>query len=166
MLKKLRIQNFKVWEDTGEIAMAPITLFFGTNSSGKSSIGQFLMMLKQTVESRSHRETVFYSGDKNSAVQLGSYEEMVFQHDLNKMIEFEYQWLPYAPIGLTESIPPHKKFLGNALAFQAEVGARHLRRLRRLTTWVNLFKYELIKDGKIQLSLGLKLKKNEVGLRD
>ena len=89
MLKKLRIQNFKVWEDTGEIAMAPITLFFGTNSSGKSSIGQFLMMLKQTVESRSHRETVFYSGDKNSAVQLGSYEEMVFQHDLNKMIEFE-----------------------------------------------------------------------------
>ena len=168
MLKKLRIQNFKVWEDTGEIAMAPITLFFGANSSGKSSIGQFLMMLKQTVESRSHRETVFYSGDRNSAVQLGSYEEMVFQHDLTKMIEFEYQWLPYVPIGLTESIPPHKKFLGNALAFQAEVGARHLRHLRRLrhlrhlrhlTTWVNLFKYELIKDRKNQLSLGLKLKK-------
>ena len=57
MLKKLRIQNFKVWEDTGEIDLAPITLFFGANSSGKSSIGQFLMMLKQTVESRG--ETCF-----------------------------------------------------------------------------------------------------------
>jgi predicted ATPase len=26
--------------------MAPITLFFGANSSGKSSIGQLLMMLE------------------------------------------------------------------------------------------------------------------------
>ena len=51
MFKHLRIQNFKGWEDTGLIRMAPITLFFGANSSGKSSIGQFLMMLKQTVES-------------------------------------------------------------------------------------------------------------------
>lgn len=51
MLRQLRIQNFKGWKDTGTIQMAPITLFFGVNSSGKSSIGQFLMMLKQTVES-------------------------------------------------------------------------------------------------------------------
>ena len=48
MLKQLRIQNFKGWKDTGSIRMAPISLFFGANSSGKSSIGQFLMMLKQT----------------------------------------------------------------------------------------------------------------------
>ena len=152
MLKKLRIQNFKIWEDTGEIDLAPITLFFGTNSSGKSSIGQFLMMLKQTVESSSRE--VFYLGNRNSAVQLGSYGEMVFQHDLKKMIKFEYQWLPYKPLGFTEPVPPHKKFSGNALAFQAKVGARPL---RHLTTWVDLFKYQLIKDEKIQLSLGLKL---------
>lgn len=51
MFKTLKVENFKVWTDTGEIKMSPITLFFGTNSSGKSSIGQLLMMLKQTVES-------------------------------------------------------------------------------------------------------------------
>jgi AAA15 family ATPase/GTPase len=51
MLKRLSIKNFKGWKDTGAIRMAPISLFFGANSSGKSSIGQFLMMLKQTVES-------------------------------------------------------------------------------------------------------------------
>ena len=50
MLSQLRIKNFKGWQDTRPIRMAPIPLFFGTNSSGKSSIGQFLMMLKQTVE--------------------------------------------------------------------------------------------------------------------
>lgn len=80
MLKKIRILNFKGWKDTGGITMAPITLFFGANSSGKSSIGQFLMMLKQTVESQD-RKAVFYPGGKNSAVQLGSYKEMVFQRN-------------------------------------------------------------------------------------
>ena len=38
MLKRLRIQNFKGWADTGIIELAPISLFFGANSSGKSSI--------------------------------------------------------------------------------------------------------------------------------
>jgi predicted ATPase len=80
MLRQLRIQNFKIWKDTGSIRMAPITLFFGENSSGKSSIGQFLMMLKQTVES-ADRKAVFYPGGKNSAVQLGSYQEMVFHRN-------------------------------------------------------------------------------------
>lgn len=78
MLKELRIQNFKGWKDTGTIRMAPITLFFGANSSGKSSIGQFFIMLKQTVES-SDRKVVFYPGGKNSAVQLGSYKEMIYK---------------------------------------------------------------------------------------
>jgi predicted ATPase len=91
MLTKLRIQNFKGWQDTGDIRMAPITLFFGANSSGKSSIGQFLMMLKQTTES-SDRKSVFFSGGKNSAVQLGSYQEMVSHRDIKNKIEFGYQW--------------------------------------------------------------------------
>ena len=156
MLKKLRIQNFKGWQDTGEIDMAPITLFFGANSSGKSSIGQFLMMLKQTVESR-NRETAFYLEEKNSAVQLSSHQEMIFQHDLKRMIEFEYQWSPKRlPIDLTKiEHVSHQEFLANdLLAFQAKVGATDLNQ----TTYVNLFKYEFIKDGKSLRSLGMGLK--------
>ncbi len=38
MLTKLRIRNFKARRDTGEIPLAPLTVFFGTNSSGKSSL--------------------------------------------------------------------------------------------------------------------------------
>lgn len=91
MLKRLRIQNFKGWKDTGTISMAPITLFFGANSSGKSSIGQLLMMLKQTIESPD-RKAVFFPGSISSAVQLGSYQEMVYQRDLKNKIIFEYEW--------------------------------------------------------------------------
>jgi predicted ATPase len=107
MLKQLRIQNFKGWKDTGSIRMAPISLFFGANSSGKSSIGQFLMMLKQTVESPD-RKAVFYPGGKNSAVQLGSYQEMVFHRDPSKKISFEYKWS--FPESLKFSDPVTKEF--------------------------------------------------------
>ncbi|MFN5238780.1 MAG: AAA family ATPase, partial [Bacteroidota bacterium] len=51
MLTELRIDNFKSWKSTGPIRLAPLTVFCGTNSSGKSSIAQFILMLKQTVES-------------------------------------------------------------------------------------------------------------------
>ena len=51
MLTELSIKNFKAWRDTGAIRLAPITVFFGSNSAGKTSILQFLLMLRQTAES-------------------------------------------------------------------------------------------------------------------
>lgn len=120
MLKSLRIQNFKGWKDTGTIRMAPISLFFGANSSGKSSIGQFLMMLKQTVESPD-RKAVFYPGGKNSAVQLGSYQEMVFHRDPENMIVFDYRWTLSSPLKIKDPLSD-KVFTGESVEFQAEVG--------------------------------------------
>ena len=50
MITELRAQNFKSWQDTGALQFAPLTGLFGANSSGKTSILQVLLMLKQTVE--------------------------------------------------------------------------------------------------------------------
>ncbi|MFY0576768.1 AAA family ATPase [Cystobacter fuscus] len=69
MLTQLRIRNFKAWQDTGNIRLAPLTVFFGTNSSGKTSLLQFLLMLKQTVQSPDRRR-VLHFGDKHSLVNL------------------------------------------------------------------------------------------------
>lgn len=60
MIKNLRIQNFKGWKDTGVVRLSPLTVFFGANSSGKSSIGQFLMLLKQSMESSDRKAVFFY----------------------------------------------------------------------------------------------------------
>ena len=49
MITELRTQNFKSWKDTGALRFAPLTGFFGANSSGKTSILQALLLLKQTV---------------------------------------------------------------------------------------------------------------------
>lgn len=119
MFTRLRIENFKGWKDTGIIKMAPITLFFGPNSSGKSSIGQFLMMLKQTVES-ADRKAVLYPGGKNSAVQLGSYQQMVFQRNTQSKIAFDYEWELSRTLRIKN--PKGRSYSGNAVSFDAEIG--------------------------------------------
>ena len=50
MITELRARNFKSWQDTSKLQLAPLTGLFGANSSGKTSILQMLLMLKQTVE--------------------------------------------------------------------------------------------------------------------
>jgi energy-coupling factor transporter ATP-binding protein EcfA2 len=46
VLKSIRLKNFKLREDTS-IEAAPITVFIGPNNSGKSSIFQALLALRQ-----------------------------------------------------------------------------------------------------------------------
>ncbi len=154
MLKKLRIQNFKGWEDTGEIRMAPITLFFGANSSGKSSIGQFLMMLKQTVESPD-RKAVFYPGGRNSAVQLGSYQEMVFHRNPKRKIIFEYKWELPESLEFKDRINNNRNYSGDNLIFHAEVGSSAK---DQHTLALDNLKYDLMNKDKRILSIGMKLK--------
>ena len=120
MFKRLRLKNFKGWEDTGTLRMAPISLLFGANSSGKSSIGQFLMMLKQTVES-SDRKAVFNPGGRNDAVHLGSYREMVFRRDPEKAIAFEYEWAPTEAVRFREPMSG-QEYSGDHLGFEGAVG--------------------------------------------
>lgn len=156
MLKQLRIKNFKGWKDTGSIRMAPITLFFGANSSGKSSIGQFLMMLKQTVESPD-RKAVFYPGGKNSAVQLGSYQEMVFHRDPSNKIAFDYRWSLSENLKLKDPLSG-EIFSGDDLDFSAEVelsdATKHLLQVLQ-------FKYRLLNNDALSLSIELSRKSDK-----
>ena len=85
MLRKLRIKNFKSWQDTGEITIAPITMFFGGNSSGKTSLLQFLLMLKQTAEARNYSGQVL---NFDGIVNLGNFNDVVFEHDNKNAIDF------------------------------------------------------------------------------
>jgi len=151
MFSNLKIQNFKLWQDTGSIRMAPITLFFGINSSGKSSIGQFLMMLKQTVESPD-RKAVFYPGGKTSAVQLGSFQEMVFHRNPKKRIEFAYKWDLTDALKIRDHLSA-QSYSGNVLSFSAEVGSgdeeQHPLVLYHL-------KYELLEKDNPVLSISMK----------
>jgi len=150
MFKQLQIQNFKGWKDTGTINMAPITLFFGANSSGKSSIGQFLMMLKQTIES-SDRKAVFYPGGINSAVQLGSYQEMVYQRNLANRIKFQYEWNPSLQLKFKDALSGIN-YTASQIEFGATVGMEDTGS-RKIC--VEELKYKLSRDSEMLLSIGM-----------
>jgi len=91
MLRTLKVENFKAWRDTGDIRLAPLTIFFGVNSAGKSSLGHLLLALKQTVES-TDRKRAFHLGDDNSLVDLGTFEDCIYGHDIEKTIKFSLGW--------------------------------------------------------------------------
>lgn len=48
-MKTLRLQNYRCFEDTGNIELKPITYLLGANSAGKSSFLKFFALLKQSL---------------------------------------------------------------------------------------------------------------------
>ena len=91
MLTRLRLENFKAWADTGDIALKPITGFFGTNSSGKSSLIQALLLLKQTAES-SDRSAAFNFGDARAYVDVGDFESVAHRHRVDNAVKIAFDW--------------------------------------------------------------------------
>jgi predicted ATPase len=77
VIESLQFTNFKSWRDTGPMRFGQITGLFGTNSSGKSSILQFLLMLKETAESLDRTQVLDFGGDADrNYVNLGSLQDV------------------------------------------------------------------------------------------
>lgn len=146
MLTRIRIQNFKAWKDSGIIRLAPLTVLFGANSAGKSSVPQFLLLLKQTAES-SDRQRALQLGDARSLIDLGTFDDIVHGHDILRPVDFELEWSLDRPLDVQDPLSD-KKYSGNKIAFSAQIGADDKHQPQ-----TKLFRYELIGEGKILLDL-------------
>lgn len=91
MITNMSLENFKSWKEEVNIRMAPITGLFGSNSSGKTSLLQLLLMLKQTTESPD-RAQVLHLGDDKSLVELGTYKDIVFDHRRDAPLRWGLTW--------------------------------------------------------------------------
>lgn len=91
MLRRIGLQNFKCWREL-DIELAPITLFFGVNSSGKTAILESLLMLKQTVSSRDPNTHLNFGGGPRDYVDLGSFRDLVYKHDEDQRIGLNLSW--------------------------------------------------------------------------
>ena len=92
MITELSVQDFKSWRDTGKLQIAPLTGFFGANSSGKTSILQTLLMLKQTVERPPDWNGMIDFGDDGSLVNLGSFDDLIHQHKRDIPLKISLSW--------------------------------------------------------------------------
>ncbi|MCY3766269.1 MAG: AAA family ATPase, partial [Gemmatimonadetes bacterium] len=120
MLTRLRLENFKSWKDTGNITFKPITGFFGTNSSGKTSLFQALLLMKQTVDS-SDPGIVLNFGDEKTPVDLGDFESVVHQHDTERSIGLSLGWNSEIELPLLDTIGVGTRSSGGEIGFAAEI---------------------------------------------
>lgn len=120
MITQLEFKNFKAWEHFGPLRLAPLTILFGANSSGKSSVAQLLLMLKQTAESPD-RKMVFNVGNERTATELGSFYDFVFEHDETRKVSIELEWTLPSTQKLRDSYAM-KVYSGDRLRFHTEAG--------------------------------------------
>ena len=90
MITGLGAQNFKSWMDSGAMKLAPLTGFFGANNSGKTSLLQILLLLKQTVERESSNwDEALWFGDAGALVNLRNFDSIVHQHDAGRTLRMD-----------------------------------------------------------------------------
>jgi len=84
-LEKISLLYFKPFLDETEIEIKPITILIGPNSSGKSSIIQFLLFLKQSSLNTLYSNPFTVNGEY---INLDSYKNMIYSHNVRRNMQF------------------------------------------------------------------------------
>lgn len=89
MLTKITLQNFKgTGDEPVEIPIRPLTLLFGANSSGKSTVFHALAYAREILlNDNADVEFTDLCGD---AVDLGGFHEIVHKHEHSRHIRFRF----------------------------------------------------------------------------
>lgn len=103
MLSALRFTNFKSWAKA-DLDCGRITGVFGTNSSGKTSLIQFLLLMKQTKDATDRAISLELNGD---LVQLGTIKDTIYQHDETQAITWSLSFRLANELALSD--PSQKK---------------------------------------------------------
>ena len=110
MISGLRIGNFKAFSDTQHIPIRPLTLIFGPNSSGKSSLIHSLILAHHGMKKGDldvHRTEI--GGD---SVDLGGFKQYIFNRDADRQVDWAIELNTNKFEGrLGEIFKPAKKIL-------------------------------------------------------
>lgn len=85
LIKSLSLKNFKGFSEEVRIELRPITLLFGANSAGKSSVLQALQYVREILERQNTNADRTLQGGE--AVDLGGFLNLVHGRDAQKQIE-------------------------------------------------------------------------------
>lgn len=87
-ITRIRLRQFKCFSDSRDIPLAPLTVVFGRNNSGKSSILQSLLLLRQTLDSPEFGPRLDLRGPIYAA---GSYSDIVHQHRSSENVSMSFE---------------------------------------------------------------------------
>ncbi len=101
MLESLSLKNFKSWKEVKALRFGRITGLFGANSSGKTSLLQMLLLLKQTTEA-ADRSIPLALGDDRSLADLGTFRDVLHGHDDKRELEWSLTWSLTVPMEIAD----------------------------------------------------------------
>ena len=127
MLNRLKIENFKAWRHA-DLQFGKVTGLFGTNSAGKSSLLQLLLLLKQTVNA-TDRSLVLDLGGPADIVSLGTFRDVVHQHDEQQQMSWLLDWTLPEKLEIPDPMQPRGKpwLEADRLEIRCEVGLKQAR---------------------------------------
>ena len=85
MLTELKLSNFRIFDDEVTVRFRPITILIGRNSSGKSSIVKFLLMLQQSAVPGQSR----FLNPEGDRVSLGDFAALKNNLTQKRYLAFE-----------------------------------------------------------------------------
>ncbi len=97
MFTQIRVKNFKAWQDEHRVELAPLSLFLGTNSAGKTSLLQMLLLLKQTAASPDRHQHLNLGGQSGDLLHLGGFSDIVSGHDVRRELAFGLHFTGVSP---------------------------------------------------------------------
>lgn len=86
MLTALHLGNFKAFAETQRIPLRPITLIYGANSAGKSSIIQSLVLARHALETGDL--DVYRTSVGGEAVDLGGFRQYIHRREPKRRVEW------------------------------------------------------------------------------
>src|SRR5574344_1995966 len=90
MIKNISLSNFRSFEDMQNILIKPITLVYGANSVGKSSILKSLLLMKQSLEDATNINSNLTT--KGHFVDVGNYKDFINKQDLTKDFSVKFNF--------------------------------------------------------------------------
>jgi predicted ATPase len=119
MIKTFCIGNFKAFANVQKILFRPITLIFGANSSGKSSIIHGLSLIHEAL--LTGNLDVFRTTIGGKSIDLGGFRQYIHRSDATKRVEFEFD------VDQKQFIRDLQDFFGgaNSVSVNITIGMRH-----------------------------------------
>ena len=108
MLTAIRVGNFKAFAEPQRIPIRPLTLIYGANSSGKSSVLHSLILARHAQETGNldvHRTNI-----GGEAVDLGGFRQFIHRRDVSRRVEWSVELNTAAFTGrMAELLAPVKQ---------------------------------------------------------
>lgn len=88
VLKSMTLENFKCFHQPVKIDFSQITMLYGPNSAGKSSILQAICYMAEVLNGNLDVDITSHSGE---GMDLGGFQNLIYNHDLNNTMKIGFE---------------------------------------------------------------------------